>query len=225
MQTPLAQVRKTSRMTQVEAACKLGVSQPFLSQLERGDRGMSEEVAKRAYEVFGDPTFLTPQTDRHQTDAELADELGAMGYPGFAYRGGQPSRNPAEVLLDALDRPELETRVVEGLPWLPLRYSHLDWKWLTREMKLRNRQNRLGFVVTLAKQLADRMPEYHEVSPFLSSVEKELEDARLAKVDTLCHETWSNRRLEQVNRQRSRIAEHWNLSTGVSVEHLAHYGA
>jgi hypothetical protein len=136
----------------------------------------------------------------------------------LTFIGSTPHETPIHLL-------ETEQERFVGLPWLLLRYPHLDWGWLTSEVKLRNRQNRLGFVVALAKQLAERMPEYCEASSYLSPVEEELEDARLAKLDTLCHESWSERRREQVNHRRSGLAEHWNLSTGVSVEQLAHYGA
>jgi hypothetical protein len=50
----------------------------------------------------------------------------------------------------------LEVRVVEALPWLVAEYSDLDWAWLMREAKLGDVQNRLGFLVTLGRQLAEK---------------------------------------------------------------------
>jgi hypothetical protein len=44
------------------------------------------------------------------SDNQLAADLGALGYPGFRYLSGEP-RDPAEVLLDALDRDNLDARV------------------------------------------------------------------------------------------------------------------
>src|ERR1700675_1132159 len=67
------------------------------------------------------------------------------------------AENPAEVLLGALAQDDLEPRLVEALPWLVLRYSTLDWSWVVREAKVRDLQNRLGFVVGLARQLAVRV--------------------------------------------------------------------
>ena len=56
----------------------------------------------------------------------------------------------------ALDSDDLDSRVTEALAWLPLAYPHLDWDWLTANAKLRDRQNRLGFVGVLARQAAAR---------------------------------------------------------------------
>ena len=46
--------------------------------------------------------------------------------------------------------------MVEGLPWLAFAYVDMDWEWLVRNTKLHDRQNRLGFAVTLAQELAAR---------------------------------------------------------------------
>jgi hypothetical protein len=96
--------------------------------------------------------FRTPISE------EPAAIVAGLGYPGFA---GLRSRhwtpkNPGEVLLTALAQDDLESRLVEALPWLVLRYSTLDWTWVVREAKVRDLQNCLGFVVGLARQLAVR---------------------------------------------------------------------
>jgi transcriptional regulator with XRE-family HTH domain len=223
--TAMARARKKRGLPQAEAARRLGVSQPLLSQMEHGTRTLTEDVARRASELFCDPTLLPLATDRHQNDSDLADELGAMEYPGFAYVKKVPTRNPAEVLLDALDRPDLNTRVSEGLPWLPLRYPHMDWDWLTREVKLRNRQNRLGFVVGLARQVAERLPEHRESARNLEPVLEGLEEAKLVKPGTYCHDSWSDRYRHEMATRRSPLAQNWNLFTGVRVEDLEHYTA
>lgn len=48
---------------------------------------------------------------------DFGAELGALGYPGFSYLRGRRRRNPAEVLLEALNELNLDARVAEGLPW------------------------------------------------------------------------------------------------------------
>jgi transcriptional regulator with XRE-family HTH domain len=221
----LERSRKERGFTQEETARLLGVSQPFLSQMENGQRPVQEAVATRAFELLGEPTLLPLDPNRRQDETSLANELGALGYPGFAPFAGQPSRNPAELLLDALDRPDLDTRVAEGLPWLALRYPDLDWDWLLSETKLRNRQNRLGFVVGLAQQIAHRSQGLNKSQSKLNVVEVELEKSRLANPDTYCHDSWSQRQRDQTNKRRSDLAEHWNLTTGVKVEHLDHYSS
>jgi hypothetical protein len=47
----------------------------------------------------------------------LASDLAALGYPGFAYLRASPKRAPAEVVLSALQVANLEPRLVEALPW------------------------------------------------------------------------------------------------------------
>jgi transcriptional regulator with XRE-family HTH domain len=150
----LEEARKRRGVSQLEAAKLLGVSQPMLSHMETGRRNVSADVARRAVELFdAEPTVLPLSVKERHTEQELATELASLGYPGFAHLKGL-LRNPAEVLFDALDRSDLDVRVTEGLPWLVLHYENLDWSWLIQELKLHNRQNRLGFVVSLAERMA-----------------------------------------------------------------------
>jgi len=115
-------------------------------------------------------------------------------------------------------------RTTEGLPWVVLRYPHLDWSWLLREVKLRNRQNRLGFVASLANKIALQNGPV-VVLNVLEPVLRELEDARLAREDTLCQESWPLSRKQHVRAVRSKLAAHWNLDTRLSEVDLAHYAA
>jgi transcriptional regulator with XRE-family HTH domain len=220
----LAALRKRLGLKQEDVALKLGVSQPFLSQVERGKRVLTPELALKVSQVLDEPTFVPLDMSRRDQDDVLAEELGGLGYPGFAYLRSKAKRNPAAFLYDALDRPDLSSRVAEGLPWLALRYADLDWEWLVAQMKLHNRQNRLGFVVELALQILDsKEPHKSDVRIKLEAVRNELEKARLASAGTYCHDSWSERQRELTNKRRSTLAAHWNLSTGVSLEHLGHY--
>jgi hypothetical protein len=185
---------------------------------------MSREVSQRAVDMFGaDATALALHVEQRHTEGELAAELGALGYPGYAHLSGT-GRNPAELLFDALDRSDLDVRTIEGLPWVILKYPYLDWAWLIREVKLRNRQNRLGFLVTVSSKLAFRMGRA-DVHGHLVPVLRELEDARLAKKDTLCQESWPPSRRRHVRSVRSKLAAHWNLDTGLEEGDLVHYAA
>jgi hypothetical protein len=165
------------------------------------------------------PVF--PKT-RHSDD-QLAADLGALGYPGYGYLRSQP-RNPAEVFFDALDRPDLDARLVEALPWLPLRYSNMDWNWLTTQAKVHNRQNRLGFVVALSAKVAKKHTK-RDVVKRLSQVVKTLEEGRLAKTDTLCQESWPPSQRKFAHNQRSVLAAHWKLDTRLTEENLAYFAA
>src|SRR5580704_1448506 len=78
----------------------------------------------------------------------------AVVRPGFAYLRNRRPMNPADLLLRALRASDVDARVVEALPWVLLKYPDLDWAWLLRESKVDDLQNRLGFLVSVARQLA-----------------------------------------------------------------------
>jgi len=55
--------------------------------------------------------------------------------------------------MDALSQPTLDARITEALPWLLREYAgKVNWTWLVRQAKLRNLQNRMGFVTQLAME-------------------------------------------------------------------------
>jgi hypothetical protein len=92
------------------------------------------------------------------------------------------------VLVSALLSNNLEARVIEALPWLVLQYPGLDWEWAIAQVKLRDLQNRLGFVVGLAHELAATREHAGQTGAVLSRVAARLERARLAREDTLCQD-------------------------------------
>ena len=142
--------------SQVEAATRLGLSQPYLAMLERGQRRLTPQLALRTAKLYNLAPTTLPRSRRglptRLDAATLARDVAGLGYPGFAYLRSRhwTPKNPGEVLLTALAQDDLESRLVEALPWLVLRYSTLDWTWVVREAKVRDLQNRLGFVVGLA---------------------------------------------------------------------------
>ena len=50
-----------------------------------------------------------------------------LGHPGFAYLHGSVRLNPLELLMEALDSDDQDSRVTEALAWLLLAYPHLNW--------------------------------------------------------------------------------------------------
>jgi transcriptional regulator with XRE-family HTH domain len=71
----LMRSRKERGLTQEETAKLLGVSQPFLSQMESGQRPIQEAVAKRAFELLPEPMLLPLNPDRREDDAESPEAL------------------------------------------------------------------------------------------------------------------------------------------------------
>ena len=220
----LKNARLASAWTQKDAAQKLGITQAYLSMVERGSRALSSQLALRAMDVFEVPATALPLSKYRQRfhDAGWFKEaLGSLNYPGFAYLGGSMKCNPAELLMAALDSQDLDSRVTEALPWLPLAYPSLNKDWLTFNAKVRNRQNRLGFVLELARQAAQKENDSGLTMQLAEQVEV-LEYSRLAGEDTLCKESMTQAERKWLRTHRSKAAEHWNLLTDLTVEQLNH---
>lgn len=216
--------RVRSGLTQAVAARRLGVSQPYLSQLERGDRPVTAPLARRAAALFKLPATALPLPRSETPTADpdrLARQLAGLGYPDFGHLRGLKA-NPAAVLLDALRQPDLEVRLTEALPWVAMNYPDLDWAWLVTRAKLQDLQNRLGFVVATARTAAAAQDQYQPAVQALTEVEQQLERARLAREDTLCRESMPAAERRWLATTRSPLARHWNLLTGMTADTPRH---
>lgn len=217
--------RQAARFTQVEAARRLGISQAYLSQLEQGLRVAAESLARKAIKLYKlSPTALPLRSEGwEQAQPErLQQQLAGLGYPGFAHIQSGEKSNPAEVVLSILAQMDLDTRLVEAVPWVIAAYPDLDWPWLLDQAKLRNLQNRLGYVLHLARQLAAFRPERDSLVQQLSTWEQHLEQARLAAEGTLCRDSMPPREREWLRTCRPEAAAHWNLLTGITADQLTH---
>lgn len=219
----LRSVRKVKGLTQAKAAERLGVSQAYVAMLERGKRKLTPRLARRAVRVYGLPPTAVPPSDEltKRGANELAEDLAGLGYPGFAYMRSPrwTPRNPAEVLLSAVAQSNLEPRLVEALPWLLLHYPDLDRGWLVSGAKARDLQNRLGFVVTLARRLADRVAK-EDTARTLNELENNLERSRLAHEDTFGKPALSEAERRWLEQNRSEDAKHWNVLTDWTADAL-----
>jgi len=190
---------------QQEAATRLGVTQAYLSMLEKGQRNPSLSFTRKLMQVYDLPATVLPADEVKQNVSAdfLAREMALLGYPGFAHlhRGGR-KMNPAEFLLAALVQRNLEARVAEGLPWVVLRYPGMPLDWLVKTARAYNLQNRLGFVVTLAKEAVQKQD--------LQPLEQTLADSKLAKEDSFCKELNEPER-RWLKEHSSKEAKAWNL--------------
>jgi hypothetical protein len=197
------------------------LSQAYVSLVERGHRPAPERLARLL--ARAEPRLATglPLRASAANADDLTRRFGALGYPGFTYLG-EPHRlaNPAAVVLATLKMPVVPARVTEALPWLLVTYVDLDWNWLLDQAKLANAQNRLGYLVGLARQLAEQRGESTAVQR-LAAVEERLEEARLAKEDTLGRQLTAVER-SHLREHRPPAAAHWNLLTNLRVEDLRH---
>ncbi len=176
----------------------LGVSQPYLSLLERGMRPLTPALRNR---------INASRRNSRGDDAneQFRAQLGRLGYPGFAHVKRSGRRMRADVLLAAvLAVSDADTRVVEALPWLvKQREAELDFDWLVRQAKLGNFQNRLGFVIESAG--ADRREG--------TAAACELQRARLLQEGTLCWDSMPIATRDWMRIHRSPLAARWNLLT------------
>jgi transcriptional regulator with XRE-family HTH domain len=225
--TVLKNARLRKEWTQQEAAVALGVTQAYLSMLEKGRREVPDRLVLKAQKVLSLPPTALPLLQEPETmtrtskKLDWARELGALGYPAFSYQPAQARHNPALVLFAALNEPDLDSRVTEGLPWLALTYADLDWKWLVRNAKLHDRQNRLGFTVSLAREVAQARGDKQRAKT-LQECAQVVEVSRLAREDTFCHDSMTEAERDWLVQNRSSLAKHWNLLTDLKGEHLAY---
>src|SRR5260370_7484572 len=172
--------------TQTQAAVRLGMTPAYLNFLEPGKRRLTPELVRRAtsvYELSPDVLpFANPFTPTQTDDQRLTEFLSMLGYPGFSYlRTHTPKKHPYEVLLSALAQQTLEGRVAEALPWIVLKYAQPN-SWLVENARRFNLQNRLGFVVTLARRLSE-LRNLNNRSTELNKLENLLGTSPLPKQD------------------------------------------
>jgi transcriptional regulator with XRE-family HTH domain len=207
--------------TQAQAAREFGVSQGYVALLEAEDRLPSEALKLVMVRKLGlPPTAVTPVEGRSANAERLAADLADLGYPGFAHlaRARRVPRNPAAVLLDALQVDQLEARAVEALPWLVATFSDFDWDWLVPRAKALDLQNRLGFVVTLARELAERSKS--PSAETLRARELGLERSRLVREDAFGRSSMTEAERRWLRANRPESAARWNVLSNLTAEHL-----
>jgi transcriptional regulator with XRE-family HTH domain len=220
----LQAARKRKRWKQEYAALKLGVSQAYISLLERGARRVPEKLAVKAVRVYGLSNSLLPVEPNWEkaplANDMLASELATLGYPGLSHlRSRRTKKNPAQLLLSALSRDNLDSRLIEALPWVVLKFPDLDWRWLANAARVSDLQNRLGFVTSVARRVAERRGEL-ETAAVLAIEELALERSRLMREDTLCHASLTEAERRWLRKNRTREAKHWRVLTDLSLDHL-----
>ena len=215
---PFRKARNQAGLSQQKAAAELGVSQSYLSMLEKSQRPLSRELARRMVRVYKlSPAILPPSQVSWQpkmADVEqLATDLAGLGYPGFAYlRTRRTHRNPSELLLSALAQDQLEARLFEALPWLVLKYWEIDPEWLVQQAKLHELQNRLGFVVALARKAGQRSAlSDSRRNAALEHLEARLRGSLLAREELLAGAQVSESERRWLKKHRSKEARDWNV--------------
>jgi len=224
--------RKKLGLRQADVSRELGVSQAYVSMVERGERDWPRGRLAKAVRVYGlSPAALALPSNAEGPSAvdpdELMKDLAALGYPGFSHVRARRQKNPAQVLLTALAQPDLDSRLTEALPWLVLKFEDLNWEWLVRNAKSNDLQNRLGFVTTLARRLAElNTPDSaSKKAQRLAEREAELERSRLEREDTLCGQSLTRAERLWLEESRPPDAARWHLWTDLAPQHIRYVAA
>lgn len=218
----LQEARAAAGLTQAQLASRLGVSQAYLSMLEGGRRAPSAALARRLARTLQlSPVSLDLQDAPRSGADATARALAGVGYPGLSHLKSGRALNPAAVLLQALAHPQLEGRLVEALPWLAFRYPDLDWSWLVSRVKQQDLQNRLGYVVHLAWELATRKGR-PDVAARLALVLEPLKRSKLAREDTLSEESMTDAERRWLREHRPAAAAEWNVLSDLTSGQLGH---
>lgn len=217
----LREARRARRWTQSKLAHRLGVSQAYVCLLERGRRTVPTRLARKLTGLLQLPLSTLPLGKRRDPleDEEATAALGALGYPGFAYARARRALNPADLVVRALRRRDVDARVVEALPWVLLRYPDLDWAWVRREAKADDLQNRLGFLVSVARELAEHRGDTRAAQR-LTEQEHALQDSRLQREDAY-RESMTDTERRWMREHRPPLAAHWNMLSTMNARELA----
>jgi len=214
--------RNAVGLKQEDLAMKLGVSQGYVSLLERNQRPVPTRLATKLASVLDmSPTVLPVRDAKPLKSDQAAGALGALGYGPFGYLPRRRRVNPAEVLLAVLRTDDVDARVVEALPWLVVRYADLNWDLVVRSVKQDDGQNRLGFVLTLGKGLAESLHD-SKATAVLGEWEQKLEKSRLQEDDSFSRKAVTNAEVNWLRMHRSPEAKRWNVLSTLSVETLSH---
>jgi transcriptional regulator with XRE-family HTH domain len=223
----LRSARLKKGFVQSHIAAALGVSQAYVHMLETGKRRLSPKLAQRIAKLYD----LSPETlplhnhfvPAHTDDRHLAASLARLGYPGFGYMPTRAEqKNPAEIMLTALWQDRLDARVAEALPWLAFRYwqNKSSSNWLIEQARKFNLQNRLGFVVSLALQVAEKSAARDSRVQSLDELRSKLDESRLANEGFFFRPPKTAGERRWLDENRSELARHWNLLTDLRAEHL-----
>lgn len=215
----LQTARRKTGCSQHAAAARLGISQPYYSQLESGVRALPDQLAVRAVTKLEASPCVLPLPAlspawRPVSPDRLTSALAAIGYPPFAHlRKSAKPMNPGMAVVGALAHSDLDVRLIEALPWVLSAFPDLDLTWLAAQSRLLNLQNKLGFLVTLADKAAAHAPP-------LAQLLSDLESARLAGEGTLCRDSMPTAERDWVRKNRPAAAGHWRLLTTLTREQL-----
>lgn len=216
----LKKYRRNRGLTQEQASDSLGVSQTYLSLLESDKRPLTARLQQKLVnKLHLRPTELPAKAKEYKvsavSDDQLTADLAALRYKGFSHYKPSRLKNPADVLLSALKANDRDARLMEALPWLVLAFPDMNWNDLTRGAKMHDLQNRLGFVVSVARGLAEQRHN-KTTATALKRREADLEPSILEREDTLCHDSMTDAERRWLATNRTDDAKRWRILASLS---------
>jgi hypothetical protein len=146
--------------------------------------------------------------------------LANLGYPKFAHLKKRSQKiNPAVVLISALKANDVDSRIVEALPWLIYQFPDMDWVIVVRSAKITDSQNRLGFLLSLAEIKAKKSNEKEKQDLFRELLSN-LERSRLYGEDSFRRENLTASERAWLKKYRSKNAKHWRIWSNLTPDHL-----
>lgn len=91
----------------------------------------------------------------------------------------------------------------------------MEWSELIKASKVNDLQNRLGFVVSVAREFAETRGDAERAAK-LGASERTLERSLLAREDTLCNTSMTDAERRWLITNRPQTAKRWRILTSLS---------
>lgn len=229
----LRELRQERRWTQAELAGRLGVSQGWLSRIEKGEASLSAEQLLYAARIFNASVDRFLPKKRGPAASQIQNALARLGAVHLVETEDVlPSEHLSEavnVILEVLSAPESPRHVSGIAPVLVEQIPHLDLRRLRARLAEAGLARRLGWLLDNAKQAIEEELESPEalsrstrvkynralsylslphVSPPPETPEEEIFDPGIASEQTLV----------EVRKQQSAISRKWGMLTFLQPE-------
>jgi len=150
-----------------------------------------------------------------KAEDQLTQWVTRLGYPGFVTTPAfvpDPERLATKTLQRAFKVRTLHPRLVEALTWVAMEFWALDWESVTRTALAAGTQNRLGYLLDLAREEAAHQNRA-VASARLAAVQRGLEASRSDQEDEFFEAFGSELERQFVLARRPPAAAFWRMCT------------
>ncbi len=233
-------LRKERRWTQAQLAKLLGISQNYLSVLERGQGFFTAEHLLSILKTFNVPIdyFASrPGRRQDQIQSALARFGAAHLHESADTLPTQAFKEVADAVREALVSAESSRQVAAVAPVIALNISRINLKKLQAQFLEIGLGQRLGWalentVEALRHELSQSLPQdwklkYRRAEVLLKSFlaldwpgrrRGELKDSVLDSGDVLDHDIASEKSLAEARKESSDIAKRWGIITRIQTQ-------